>query len=266
MFGDNPIISPAAFEQIRMADPSKPSSSSLKVHSIFPTIQGEGPFSGHRCIFVRLSHCNYNCSFCDTAFESGTFYELDELSWLVHKADQDAFPLANVFTRSLVVITGGEPMMQRGLVHFTRTMDEDGFLCQIESNGSVHREISSGSYLVVSPKISDANGRYMEPNPKVLERLDCLKFVVSSDEEKYPGYQTIPEFALELRARRGIPIYISPMNVYARPPTPGKVVSFWEDGLLDLVQLQSNYRHAAQLAMAHGVIVSLQTHLFLGLA
>lgn len=36
----------------------------LEVHSIFKTIQGEGPFSGHRAIFLRLAGCNLQCPLC----------------------------------------------------------------------------------------------------------------------------------------------------------------------------------------------------------
>ena len=38
----------------------------LQVHSIFKTIQGEGPFCGTPCVFVRLAGCNLQCPACDT--------------------------------------------------------------------------------------------------------------------------------------------------------------------------------------------------------
>ena len=38
----------------------------LEVHSIFKTIQGEGPFCGTPAVFIRLAGCNLQCPWCDT--------------------------------------------------------------------------------------------------------------------------------------------------------------------------------------------------------
>jgi organic radical activating enzyme len=43
-------------------------SDSLYVSEIFSSIQGEGMLSGRRQIFVRLTECNLECSYCDTDF------------------------------------------------------------------------------------------------------------------------------------------------------------------------------------------------------
>ena len=42
----------------------------LEVHSIFYTLQGEGPFCGSPAIFIRLAGCNLQCPGCDTDYTS----------------------------------------------------------------------------------------------------------------------------------------------------------------------------------------------------
>ena len=36
----------------------------LDVHEVFETVQGEGPYAGVPALFIRLSHCNLRCWFC----------------------------------------------------------------------------------------------------------------------------------------------------------------------------------------------------------
>ena len=73
----------------------------LLVHSVFKTIQGEGPYSGRVAVFIRLAGCNLGgknqqivkdsegkviqggsgCSFCDTRFyyHEGKVYKIKDL-------------------------------------------------------------------------------------------------------------------------------------------------------------------------------------------
>ena len=80
----------------------------LDVHSIFFTIQGEGPFTGHPAIFIRLAGCNLQCPKCDTDYtskRSRMLYQdiLGEVRRLTPKTHKN---------RTLIVITGGEPLRQ----------------------------------------------------------------------------------------------------------------------------------------------------------
>ena len=59
----------------------------LTVNEIFYSLQGEGSRAGIPNIFIRLSKCNLNCWFCDTEFESGESYSLEQLvitSYSIH--------------------------------------------------------------------------------------------------------------------------------------------------------------------------------------
>jgi hypothetical protein len=111
---------------------------------------------------------------------------------------------------------------------------------------------------------------------------DRIKFVVTDDESS--GYHTVPDWAIEWMNATNRPIYVSPMNIYLREPLNALIaaksnktlsieersetlekISFWESGLLDMEANRRNHEYAALLAMRHGFILSLQTHLLASL-
>ena len=94
----------------------------LLVSETFKTLQGEGPSTGVPAFFIRLGSCNQHCNWCDTPYtwvftdrqasqhSSGAKYdpakELKrcDIGYLVQQAVESEAPL--------IVITGGEPMLQ----------------------------------------------------------------------------------------------------------------------------------------------------------
>ena len=78
----------------------------MRVTEIFFSIQGEGTRAGLPCVFVRFTGCDLRCNYCDTAyaFTGGREASRDEI-------------LAEVARHPcrLVLLTGGEPMLQREL-------------------------------------------------------------------------------------------------------------------------------------------------------
>ncbi|ARB92070.1 7-carboxy-7-deazaguanine synthase QueE [Legionella longbeachae] len=270
----------------------------LLVTSRFFTLQGEGPFRGHPAYFIRLAKCNLACSFCDTYFDSG---EWRNFTSLLEEADQvieDFFKNRNLpppswaqgLTKKMVlVITGGEPSLQQNLSAFLDIAQPYFQSTQIESNGiCVLSDLPKSTTLVVSPKCLEKEGkviRYLKPNPKMLERADCLKFVISAPEDnQYAPYSDIPLWAHEWAKKRNKKIFISPMNIYQKEPQRvqvirdegrdltmaerseiNEVVSFWEPGLLDLKRNQRNHEYAAEYCMKYGFILNLQIHLYASL-
>lgn len=273
MFGQNEIVGRKHF----------PSDTGLLVTSYFVTLQGEGPYSGLPAVFVRLAKCNLACSFCDTYFDSGDWMTFDELSTRIDDEIWDK-PLSQ--DQYVLVITGGEPMLQQALSPFLELQEAHGWKAmQIESNGIIPQEIPDSVTLVVSPKCREKAGRavaYLKPNRTVLARADCLKFVMESDPES--PYSSVPVWALEWKRDTGKEIYVSPMNIYNRAPKTAKaarnsnevtiaqrsneeeVISFWEPGLLDMKANQSNHEYAAAYAIANGLRFQMQTHLFASVA
>ena len=275
MFGKNEIVGQKYFDK---------AGDKLFVTSIFYTLQGEGPYRGEPAVFVRLAKCNLACSFCDTYFDGGDWLTPEELEARIFKAVRDYFGegFPEWFREKVgLVITGGEPMLQKNLGVFLEYIKDQFAWTQIESNGTIVQDIPDSTTLVVSPKCLEKNGKpvkYLEPNPKMLARADCLKFVMNADQDS--PYSSIPEWAKGDRK-----VFISPMNIYNREPQKSKqmrseqnsitleersavdeVISFWEEGLLDMKENQKNHEYAARYCAQNGYILNLQIHLYASLA
>src|SRR6185437_62870 len=104
---------------------------SLLAHSIFFTIQGEGPNVGKPAVFVRLGGCNLQCPGCDTEYTHAAANErLDSIITRIGMAFGD------YKGERLVVITGGEPLRQQ-ITGFINALFDRGYEVQIETNGTV---------------------------------------------------------------------------------------------------------------------------------
>ena len=135
------------------------------VKEIFYTLQGEGANAGRAAVFCRFAGCNLwsgreadrasaVCQFCDTDFAGtdgdggGKFTSAQELA----RACADAAGPAHNATgrRTLIVLTGGEPMLQVDIALITALIGAN-FEVAIETNGTllVPRAID---WICVSPK------------------------------------------------------------------------------------------------------------------
>jgi 7-carboxy-7-deazaguanine synthase len=114
------------------------SQDSMLVTEIFgPTFQGEGSSAGERAVFVRLSRCNLNCSWCDTpeTWDNSRF-DLHALSqWM---SRQQVWQEITARDAGLVVITGGEPLLQQvKIAWLAARCYATGRRMEIETNGTV---------------------------------------------------------------------------------------------------------------------------------
>jgi len=274
VFGKNSIVSPTFFKDLKPNE--------VMVTSCFATLQGEGPFSGEPAVFVRLSKCNRACTFCDTWFDSGDILTFDQILSKIHGAvdkevENNGIVRESFMDNLLIVVTGGEPMLQRNLTSFLEFLHNQGFRTQIESNGDFLRPLPAKTTLVVSPKANENTGHYGDIRPDVFERANVLKFVVSAD--TVSNHHEVPQFAHDFRKQKGPrSVYVSPMNIYKRAPEKvgnnasleirsevDERISFWTEGLLDQNSNQDNHEYAALLAMRHGFTLQLQSHLYANL-
>lgn len=103
----------------------------MKITEIFQSIQGEGPYIGHRSIFIRTFGCNLGCSFCDTPYswqKGSIHYDMS-----IHQILDMVCQASDV---THVVITGGEPTIQPELNELITNLKELGKIITIETNGT----------------------------------------------------------------------------------------------------------------------------------
>jgi len=291
MFGTNEIIGKKYFKDAP-AD-------SLYVTSMFFTLQGEGPYAGLPALFIRLAKCNLDCSFCDTFFDDGDWMTFDQIESKMYAAINDywnnqgktsptwAVNGMNDYPGVVLVMTGGEPLLQDNISPFMAEQLKHFRAVQVESNGIPVTDVPLGVTLVCSPKCMEKEGRavkYFAPSKTILDRADCLKFVMSSDSDS--PYNNVPEWAHEWKRNNPTKeVYCSPMNVYnsfpqkikllraekgtitmAERSTVDEVISFWEPGLLNLTANQANHEYTGRYCIEHGFKLNLQMHLYASLA
>lgn len=131
------------------------------VKECFLTLQGEGVQSGSRAVFLRFAGCNLwsgreqdrptaQCNFCDTDFVGtdgeggGKFADADSL------AERALATWGAEEGARLVVITGGEPMLQLDPALIDALHDR-GFRIAVESNGTLPA-VEGIDWLCISPK------------------------------------------------------------------------------------------------------------------
>lgn len=116
----------------------------MKVAEVFYSIQGEGPWMGVPCVFIRLSGCNLRCAWCDTPYASwnpeGKDWTMEEL-----QARLSAWPQAPV------VITGGEPFLFPFLPELCAVLRAEGRPVALETSGSLYRKVEC-DLVCISPK------------------------------------------------------------------------------------------------------------------
>ncbi|MFE3378730.1 7-carboxy-7-deazaguanine synthase QueE [Streptomyces anulatus] len=112
----------------------------LVVREVFgPTVQGEGPSTGRRCGFIRLGGCNLSCTWCDTP-ETWDASRYDLRATLNRRTVEDIVTRAMEGMPSLVVITGGEPLLhqqQDGWNSLLSTLAASGAEIEVETNGTI---------------------------------------------------------------------------------------------------------------------------------
>ncbi|MEV4333490.1 7-carboxy-7-deazaguanine synthase QueE [Streptomyces sp. NPDC049597] len=124
-----------------------------------PTFQGEGPSCGVPALFIRLSRCNLTCGWCDTKY-TWDWHEFDPRKESTRQPVANLVAWALASAVELVVVTGGEPLLQQpALIPLVRGLLDGGKRVEFETNGTVAPDralLVDGVRFNVSPKLSNS--------------------------------------------------------------------------------------------------------------
>ena len=146
----------------------------MRVTEIFFSIQGEGTRAGLPCVFVRFTGCDLRCNYCDTAYAFTGGREASREEILAEVARHPC---------RLVLLTGGEPMLQRELPDLARDLLARGYEVLVETHGQAPLDSLPDAVVRIADVKTPESG---EPATDLgwLARLlpqDEVKFVVSSE-------------------------------------------------------------------------------------
>ena len=137
-----------------------------KISEIFTSIQGEGINTGCPALFIRFAECNLGCVFCDTT-KKDEFKEYEL---------KDIYESALEAKQRLVILTGGEPMLQLDyeLLVMLRGL---GYKVAVETNGTIKAVYDTVliDHLTVSPKPDSVLVQTSGTEIKVLYPLKGIK-------------------------------------------------------------------------------------------
>jgi 7-carboxy-7-deazaguanine synthase len=173
----------------------------LTVCETFTSLLGESTLAGLPAFFIRLSGCNLRCRYCDTthAYEGG---ETRSLISLVEQARSSS-------TR-LVLVTGGEPLLQKGTGLLIDELIQAGLEVLLETNGSLPIQgIDARARRIVDVKCpgSGMSVHNFWANLEILTPRDEVKFVIDDEDDFIWALEVAHRYRLTGR----LPVLISPV-------------------------------------------------------
>jgi 7-carboxy-7-deazaguanine synthase len=150
----------------------------MRITEIYASIQGETQYAGLPCTLVRTTGCDLRCTYCDTAY---AFYGGSDMTL------EDILAEVRRLGAPLVLLTGGEPMLQREIVALAELLLEEGYRVMIETSGAHPVDILPAGVVRIVDVKTPGSGESQRARLDVLDGLrpqDAVKFVVA-DEADY---------------------------------------------------------------------------------
>lgn len=174
----------------------------MRITEIYKSISGETRHAGLPCTLVRTTGCDLRCTWCDTphSFYGGRELSLDDVMAEVRRLGAP-----------LVLLTGGEPMLQREIVALAELLLADGYRVMIETSGAHAVDQLPAAVMRIVDVKAPGSGESHRIRWDVLDRLgpdDAAKFVLADEADYRWSLDVIRERGLEARTE----VLLSPVH------------------------------------------------------
>jgi 7-carboxy-7-deazaguanine synthase len=217
-----------------------------RVTEIFYSVQGEGPHVGTPAFFIRFAGCNLYCPFCDTDHKEKFIFTASQI---MNQLASLANSLKVTLNGTMIVLTGGEPMLQvaDGELVEQLTKQFSQSIIEIETNGT----IPQGEYLAKIWGMHDSSLSIIcspKKGSKIkLQDMSAVKLVVSKEDTNDMVSDRIRNIVGKKIWGAGISVYLQPM--WAVGDTTGQAI----ENTLQILRKHSDWK------------LSIQTHKYLGI-
>ncbi len=181
----------------------------VPVHEILHTIQGEGTRAGSPCVLVRTLGCDLSCAWCDTD-QAGVEPVHMEIPRIVEA-------VLGTGCR-LVEVTGGEPLLHAATPGLCEALLAAGLTVLVETSGSQDVSVlppGTVRIMDLKPPSSGESGRMRWANVAALGPGDEIKIVIADKEDHAWATRVIRERL----ASFGGAILLSPLTPGLAPET-----------------------------------------------
>jgi len=180
----------------------------------FVSIDGEGPSAGELATFIRFEGCDLRCTWCDTKYSWDGSAKSEEMT------AEEIYQYIQESGAYNVTLTGGEPLIQKGISELIGLLIEDGMLTiRVETHGGADIGPFKDEFdMLVAPydlqfivdfklPSSGAMDEMCLDNFDLIGHHDTYKFVIASAQDLDVAIQTIRKYKLVGRCH----VYFSPI-------------------------------------------------------
>ncbi|MEA2696195.1 MAG: 7-carboxy-7-deazaguanine synthase [Myxococcales bacterium] len=174
----------------------------MRITEIYASVQGETQYAGLPCTLVRTTGCDLRCGYCDSAF---SFYGGSEMSLEAVLAE------VRRLGAPLVLLTGGEPMLQREIVALAEALVTEGYRVMIETSGAHPVAALPAEVIRIVDVKTPGSGESHRMRFEVLDQLraqDAVKFVLTDEAD----YRWAADLIRSRRLNERTEVLLSPVH------------------------------------------------------